>query len=48
MGRQEINIGAQTIPSRQFTGWAWLCFLGVPVIGVGALIDYVLFLTLLR
>lgn len=46
-----VIINGHTIPRRRFTAWAWLYFLlfvAAPAIGAGALLDYVLYLILIR
>ena len=48
---RSVIIDGYTIPRRRFTVWAWvyfLVFVAAPVIGAGALIDTLLYLTLIR
>ena len=46
-----VIIDGQLIPRRRFTAWAWLyfiAFVAVPVLGVAASLDYLLYLTIIR
>jgi hypothetical protein len=54
MGSQinrSVIIDGQSIPRRGFTAWAWvyfIAFVAVPVLGVAAFLDYLLYLTIIR
>ena len=46
MPTRAIIIDGQTVPRRRFTVWAWiyfLAFVALPVLALGAAIDYALY-----
>ena len=48
---RSVIIDGQSIPRRGFTVWAWVyfvSFVALPVLGVAALLDYLLYLTIIR
>jgi hypothetical protein len=48
---RSVIIDGQSIPRRGFTAWAWvyfIAFVAVPVLGVAAFLDYLLYLTIIR
>jgi hypothetical protein len=48
---RSVIIDGHTIPRRGFSAWAWIyfvLFVAVPVLGVAAILDYVLYLTIIR
>jgi len=48
---RSVIIDGHTIPRRGFTAWAWIyfvLFVAVPVLGGGALLDYALYLIIIR
>ena len=48
---RSVIIDGQSIPRRGFTAWAWvyfITFVAVPVLGIAAFLDYLLYLTIIR
>tara|TARA_R110000868_G_scaffold28525_6_gene106880 strand:+ start:14922 stop:15086 length:165 start_codon:yes stop_codon:yes gene_type:complete len=48
---RSVIIDGHTIPRRGFTAWAWIYFVlcvAVPVLGTAAVLDYILYLTIIR
>ena len=48
---RSVIIDGQSIPRRGFTAWAWVyfvAFVAVPVLGIAAGLDYLLYLTIIR
>ena len=49
--KRSVIIDGQSIPRRGFAAWAWvyfIAFVAVPVLGVAASLDYLLYLTIIR